>query len=103
MRKTKYGVRLEFEKKRELIYISHLDLIRLFMRTLRRARLPVAYSQGFNPHPQLSIDRALAVGVVGKCEKMRLFLTQEYCLREMKKRLNALLPKGIRIKKVYEL
>ena len=66
----------EFGKKGRLRYISHLDLQRFMMRALRRTDLPVAYSQGFNPHPQMSFASALAMGWSSDVELMDIRLTE---------------------------
>ncbi|MCL1896308.1 MAG: TIGR03936 family radical SAM-associated protein [Clostridiales bacterium] len=58
----------EFRKTGDLVYISHLDLARLFLRVLRMSRLRPAYSQGFNPHPKLSIVLPLSLGLHSVCE-----------------------------------
>ncbi|MFH1384890.1 MAG: TIGR03936 family radical SAM-associated protein, partial [Candidatus Omnitrophota bacterium] len=59
MRQSSFVIDIEFSKQKELIYISHLDVVRLFMRTFRRADLPLVYTQGYNPHPKISFKRAL--------------------------------------------
>ncbi|MFQ5886684.1 MAG: TIGR03936 family radical SAM-associated protein, partial [Anaerolineae bacterium] len=55
-------IRITFSKGEEIQYISHLDMMRLWKRTLRRANLPLAYSKGFNPQPKISIAAPLPVG-----------------------------------------
>ena len=59
---------LEFEKKDTAKYISHLDLQRAFQRAIRRSKLPVALSSGFNPHYKVSFASALALGIISECE-----------------------------------
>ena len=59
-----------FGKARRLMCMSHLDLQRFMQMALRRTQLPVAYSQGFNPHPLLSFASALAMGWTSECELM---------------------------------
>lgn len=66
----------EFGKKGRLRFISHLDLQRFMMRALRRTDLPVAYSHGFNPHPQMSFASALAMGWSSDVELMDIRLTE---------------------------
>jgi len=61
-------IRLTFRKEEPLKYISHLDLLRAWERMLRRAGLPVAYSQGFNPHMKVTIAMPLPVGCTGERE-----------------------------------
>jgi len=67
-------LRLTFAKGEEIKYISHLDLMRLWERALRRARVPLAYSRGFNPRPQISIAAPLPVGFTSRGEVMDVVL-----------------------------
>ena len=79
----------------ELKYLSHLDLMRLFQRALRRAALPLVYSQGFNPHPRLSLAAPLPVGVSAARELGELFLADDSIAPEQfLKRLQEQLPAG---------
>ena len=63
-------LRLRFSRGEELKYISHLDLMRLWERTLRRAGVPMAYSEGFSPHPRISLAVPLPIGVTSEAELM---------------------------------
>ena len=81
-------------------YISHLDLMRLFMRALRRAELPLKITEGFSPHPKLSIKRALKLGVESENEEASIMLTEQINLKEFKDRLQQQLPEGIEIRNV---
>ena len=78
-------------------FISHLDLMRLFMRALRRADLPVKITEGFNPHPKLSIKRALKLGVESENEEASVVLKESVEPQEFRERLQEQLPKGIKI------
>ncbi|HWQ28464.1 MAG TPA: TIGR03936 family radical SAM-associated protein [Dehalococcoidia bacterium] len=69
-------LRVTFRRGEELKYITHLDLMRTWERMLRRAGLPLAYSEGFTPHPQISFAAALPVGVIGEREVVDLFLSE---------------------------
>jgi len=89
-----------FCKQKELVFISHLDVIRLFTRTLRRARLPLVYTQGFHPPPKLSWKRALPLGVASEHEEMSMYVTEPIDLDTARERLNALMPGGIQIKEM---
>lgn len=80
-------------------YISHLDLMRLFMRALRRADLPVKISEGFNPHPKLSLKRALKLGVESDNEEAAVTLKEFINPKEFQQKLEQQLPEGITIKK----
>lgn len=87
-----------FAKKDAMKFISHLDLMRLFTRALRRARLPVKVSEGFNPHPKLSIKRALKLGVESDSEEAAIMLREPVDPQEFIRKLQAQLPQGIMIK-----
>lgn len=89
--------RLQFSKEGETKYVSHLDLVRLFTRAFKRAELPLAYSEGFNPHPKMSIGLPLSVGVTSECEYIEADFHQEVELKELLKRLNRCMPLGVRI------
>ena len=81
-------------------YISHLDLMRLFMRALRRAQLPVKMSEGFSPHPKISIKRALKLGVESDAEEATFALSDYIEAQEFKARLQKQFPDGIEIQSV---
>ena len=92
-----------FEKKGQAIYISHLDLMRVFQRAFKRAGLPLTHSQGFNPRPSVSIALPLSVGVESGCELLDFDLEGEKVpCNEIKDRLNAALVEGVRVLEVYE-
>lgn len=95
--------RLSFNKKNNLKYLSHLDLIRTMERAIRRGRLPVVYSEGFHPHPKLSFGPALAVGISSRDEYLDLQLAQSYEPQEIKETLNRVLPEGLEINVVKQI
>ncbi|TAN62487.1 DUF2344 domain-containing protein, partial [bacterium] len=78
--------------------ISHLDLLRLLGRALRRAGIPFATSQGFSKHPRISIERALKLGVESENEKAEFILREDIPADVFKERMRGALPDGIRIK-----
>jgi radical SAM-linked protein len=78
-------------------YISHLDLIRAFERAARRAGLPLAFTQGFNPHPKLSFAAPLAVGTAGKAEFADLELNGNISAGIVAKSLSVVMPEGLRV------
>lgn len=96
-------LRLLFEKKGRSVWISHLDLMRLFQRAFKRAGLPLTHTQGFNPRPSVSIALPLSVGVESCCELLDFEL--EPCnatLEEIADKLNAVLVEGVRVLAVYK-
>lgn len=95
-----YKVIFTFSKRGMMKYISHLDLMRLFMRALRRTELPLKITEGFNPHPKLSIKRALKLGIESDNEEATIILREAIEPEEFKARLQKQLPEGISIKDV---
>ena len=89
-----------FAKKGLMKYISHLDLMRLLMRAMRRAELPLKMSEGFSPHPKLSIKRALKLGVESDHEEATIVLNGFIAPDEFKAKLQPQLPEGIKISHV---
>ena len=95
-------VRVMYEKKGRAIYISHLDIMRTFQRVLTRAGIAVKHTEGFNPHPYISIALPLSLGYTGECEFLDMVITDEMPFNEIKERMNKTLPEGITVTKVYE-
>ena len=91
-----------FEKSGRAVFISHLDLFRTMQRALKRSKLPVWYSQGFNPHIYLNFPLALSLGVSSRTEFMDLSVTETVDLDEARDRLNGVMPEGIRILGISE-
>jgi radical SAM-linked protein len=96
-------LRLTFSRSEELKYISHLDLMRLWQRVLRRADIPLVYSQGFSPHPRLSLAAPLAVGVTSGGELIDIFLERRVSPHFFIKVVREQLPRGIDISEVAEV
>ena len=95
-------LRIRFEKTGRAVYISHLDLMKMMQRAFSRAGLPLKYSEGFNPHPQISIALPLSVGTGSVCELMDFRLDCDADLSEIPERLTGVLPEGIRVTAAYE-
>lgn len=96
-------LRLLFEKTGNAVYISHLDLMRLFQRAFKRAGLLLTHTHGFNPRPSVSIALPLSVGVESRCELLDFELDgQVIACEEILSRLNAALIDGVRVLQVYE-
>jgi len=95
--------RLLFEKKGNAIWISHLDLMRLFQRAFKRAGLPLTHTQGFNPRPSVSIALPMSVGVESCCELLDFDLYGDPLpCDEILSRLNSALVDGVKVLSVYE-
>lgn len=95
-------LRLRFCKGERLKYISHLDLARTWERAFRRAGLPVAYSQGYNPRPRYQLAAALPVGVTGRSEYLDLWLTEVVGPDDLEARLKPCLPPSLEVLHVEE-
>lgn len=94
-------IRLRFSKEDRAKYISHLDINRVMSRALRRAQIPLWFTEGFNPHAYMSFSLPLSLGVESLCETVDIRLTEDISCEEVKDRLNAVMPMGIRIMDVY--
>lgn len=97
------NLRIKYGKTDQGKFISHLDLSRAWERALRRAGIPVAYSQGFNPHPKISFGSALAVGVTSSGEYMDITLKNYFPIQEIKGELAKYLPKGLIVYEIVEI
>lgn len=91
------NVRIFFSKTGRAIYISHLDLYRVFQRAVKRCKLPVWETQGFNPHIYITFALPLALGTEGICESLDTKLTEDISFDEICERLNSALPRDIRV------
>lgn len=91
------SVRLNFSKTGRAIYISHLDVNRMMTRAVRRAQLPMWYTEGFNPHPYIAFALPLSLGQSSDCEYMDIRIEGDMTDEEIRQRLNATLPEGISI------
>ena len=90
-------IRIRFSKRGRAKYISHLDLMRAMSRAVRRAGLPIWYTEGFNPHPYLSFALPLPLGQEGLREAMDLRLIEDIPLGEIPACFDEVLPEGLEI------
>lgn len=97
----RYGIK--FEKGWEIKFTGHLDLLKIFQRAVNRARLPVAYSQGFNPHQLLTLASPLALGTTSRGEYGEIELLEALPEEGIVRGLSAVMPRGLRIIKVFPL
>ena len=95
-------LRMLFSKTGRAVYISHLDLMHTMQRAISRAGFSLKYSEGYNPHPQISIALPLSVGMSSRCEIMDLRLNENVSLEDFREKLNAALPEGIEVSDIYE-
>ncbi|GBR75352.1 protein DUF2344 [Candidatus Termititenax persephonae] len=93
-----YKYSLTFTKNGLLIFLSQLDLMRLFGRVIQKSSLPVAYTQGFNPHPRYALPYPLPVGYVGEAEILAIYLTQPVPENTLIEEFNRFLPPDIRVR-----
>jgi len=94
-------LRVRFCREDEIKFISHLDIIRLWQRALNRAEIPLAYSEGFNPHPRISLAVPLALGVTSDAELMDIFCSRLVSPHWFIDAVDRQLPPGIKILQVY--
>jgi len=97
MRREPVRVRIVFRKDGPMRVTSHLDLFRAWERALRRARVPVVYSAGFNPRPKLQLAAALPLGFVGQSEILDVWLGSQVATEDLEARLKRVLPAGLEL------
>ncbi len=95
--------RMLFAKTGRAVYISHLDLMRTITRAFLRAECRLKYSEGFNPHPNISIALPLSVGCESVCEIMDFKMLEDMPCEEIKSRISDQFPEGIEVIDVYEM
>ena len=96
-------IRIKYAKTNSGRFLSHLDLMRAWERSIRRSGLPLAFSQGFNPHPKISFGSALSVGVTSNGEYMDMELTEAVELTQLKERLTQNLPPALMLLDAQEI
>lgn len=96
-------IRLIFSKLEHMRYTGHLDLFRTWERTIRRAGLPLAYSQGFNPRPRINLASALPLGFTSSGEVMDMWLEEKQSLEDIFAALEEALPPGLSLSKIVEI
>ena len=98
-----HRLRIRFRRGEEIKFISHLDIMRLWERVLRRARIPLTYSEGFNPRPRISLAAPLSVGITGEAELMDIFIDKMVSPHWFTAAVSQQLPSGIGILEVYPI
>jgi radical SAM-linked protein len=99
----KQKMQLDFTKRGEMRFISHLELAHLFHRASRRADLPLCHSEGFHPMPRIIFTRALSVGMESLRETVSIEIKGRISPQDVKIKLNAVLPQGIEIVEAKEV
>ena len=94
-------IKVKYTKGDEVKFISHRNIMQVFQRAIRRAELPVIYSQGFNPHMRISWGNALKVGHTSREEHAVIQVEGNIKPHEVKEKLNKELPQGIEILEAY--
>lgn len=94
---------IKYAKDEQVRYISHLDFVRTFHRTVRRSGLEMAYTSGFNPHPIMTVAMPLSVGVTSQTEYMKIGFLGDYEEDEIKTKLNLAFPDGFSVITVKKL
>ncbi len=96
-------LRVRFHRGDEVKFISHLDIMRLWQRAFHRAGIALAYSEGFNPHPRMSLAAPLALGVTSQVELMDVFCSRQVSPHWFTGAVSQQLPPGIEILQVYQI
>jgi radical SAM-linked protein len=90
-------IRVTFSRGETTKYITHLDVMRFWERALRRAELPVAYSEGFSPHAQIALAAPLPVGTTSDAELMDVFMAERIAPKTLISQISPQLPEGIAV------
>ena len=98
-----HRLRVRFCRGNEIKFISHLDIMRLWQRVLHRAGIALAYSEGFSPHPRISLAAPLSLGMTSEAELMDVFCTKWVSPHFFTKVVSQQLPPGIEILQVYPI
>jgi len=93
-------LRITYARGQPVRYVSHLDMMRFWERALRRARLPLAYSEGFSPHAQIAMAAPLSVGQTSRADLLDIYLATSLPPDEVQQRLQAQMPAGIELSSV---
>ncbi|TCT14922.1 radical SAM-linked protein [Natranaerovirga pectinivora] len=96
-------IRMKFTKTGVMKFVGHLDLLRVFQKTFRRASVPMAYSQGFNPHQLISIGAPLPIGVTSEGEYIDIVIKEKLEKEKAIHMINEVVPSGLRITDWLEL
>ncbi|MFZ5822495.1 MAG: TIGR03936 family radical SAM-associated protein [Chloroflexota bacterium] len=96
-------LRITFSKQGALRYTGHLDLHKIWERSLRRARLPLAYSQGFHPQPRIQLAAALPLGFASRAEVMDIWLTGDLAPASLPAALEGHMPPGLAVLDVEQV
>jgi len=92
-------IRIKFSRETPIKYISHLDILKVFERSMRRAGIKMLYTQGFNPHPKMVFGLPLSVGVISESEYADIEVNEYITPEDFRKKLNLNLPDGVRVLK----
>ena len=95
-------LRLVYEQSGKAIWCSHLDTMRTLQRVMNRAGVPIKYSEGFNPHAQISILMPLSVGAESVCQLVEIQVREDIDLAGLPRQLNCVMPEGLRVLDCYE-
>ena len=101
VKKWAMDVRMSFEKTGMAKFISHLDTVRCITRAMKRACVPIWFTEGFNPHAFLTFAMPLSLGFESLCETVDFRLMEEIDLNELASKINDALPVDITVKEIY--
>ena len=101
VKKWAMDVRMSFQKTGMAKFISHLDTVRCITRAMKRANVPIWYTEGFNPHAFLTFAMPLSLGFESLCETVDFRLMEETDWSELAERINNALPVDITVKEIY--
>ena len=93
--------RVFYSKQGTARFFGHLEQVNIFLRAIRRAGIPIKYSEGFHPMPKISFDDPLPLGMASKSEFFNITVPDHFSPKELKEKINLQLPQGLKISEVY--
>jgi radical SAM-linked protein len=96
-------LRIRFKRRAEIKFISHLDIIRLWLRAFRRAGVELEYSEGFNPHPRISLAAPLAIGITSEAELMDVYTAGSVSPHVLTDMVNRQMPQGMVVLNTFQI
>jgi radical SAM-linked protein len=99
----RHRFRITYSKTSAMRYTGHLDVLRAWERTIRRAGLAIAFSEGFNPRPRINLAVALPLGITSECELIDILLLEDPLPFDLQNQLNEAAPPGLEVTKVTKI
>ncbi len=102
-KKNHFRIRIKYHKLNELRFVGHLEMMTIFIRAIKRAKLRIAYSEGFHPHPRIAFNPPITLGMESIAEYADIILTNRTDISDLRDKLQQTLPKSLYIEHIHEI